>query len=188
MGRFLINDDFGFEFPELDGDGNRIPTLVGGFGKWGYTSTPHKGWSYDEETPFLEAAEGAAICQMCEKARILKVHMLRHPDYPGPLFVGCHCAGIMIGDPARARDMEKAAKLSDEWALGRNGKMKMRTWGFFMMVKAVGRGFKGMIRHVPSGYNRQSRQIYKTIDGAVLRTVFAMLRARRLKPWKEKLS
>lgn len=188
MGRFLVNDGLGFEFPELDGDGNRIPTHVGGFGRWGYTSTPHKGWCHDKDTPILVPSEGTAICQMCEKARIIRIHMLHHPDFRGPLFVGCHCAGEMIGDAAFAKDMEKAAKLSDEWQLGKNGKLKMRTWGFFMMVKPVGRGFMGMYRHVPSGYKRHSRQIYKTIDGAVLRTVFAMLRARRLKPWREKQS
>jgi hypothetical protein len=180
-----MNDGLGFEFPELDRDGHPIVAPFGGFGKWGRTSTPHDGWRYDKDIPILEPSEGTALCQMCEKARIIKIHKLHHPDFVGPLFVGVHCAGGMIGDPALAKDMEKAAGICAEWRPGKNGKLKTRTWGFFMSVKPVGRGYMGMFEHVPSGFRRQSREIYKTIDGAAFRTVLAMLRARRLKPWRE---
>jgi hypothetical protein len=185
MGRFLVNDGLGFEFPELDRSGNRIVAPFGGFGKWGRTSTPHKGWYYGKDTPIREPSEGTALCQMCEKARIIKIHTLHHPDFDRPLFVGADCAGRMIGDPALAKDMEKAASICAEWRPGKNAKLKTRTWGFLMAVKLVGRGYMGMFKHVPSGFRRQSREIYQTIDEAAFRTVLAMLKARRLKPWRE---
>jgi hypothetical protein len=199
MGDFIIDDRLGFDAgPLLDAEGNPIVAPFGGLGKWGRASTPHSGWHYDKENPIFEAydpdysdepftrsAKGGPICEMCETARIKRIHKLRHADFPGPLYVGIDCAGHLIGDIGLAKDMEKAAGIRAEWRPGRNGKLITRTRGFFLAVKKIGKGYKGMFLHVTSRYRRQSRETYPTPDRAAFYTVLAMLRARRLKPWRQ---
>jgi hypothetical protein len=59
-------------------------------GKWATKGVPHKGWTCVGVQDFEEPS---FICEMCETMEIRYAHEMVHPDYDGPLFVGCICAG-----------------------------------------------------------------------------------------------
>ena len=64
-------------------------------GKWSTPGVPHKGWSC-EGVEDLGAPD--AVCEMCETQDIRYVQTMFHPDYEGPLDVGCVCAERMEND------------------------------------------------------------------------------------------
>jgi|SRR5579864_353558 len=215
MSRLILDHELlglGIAQPVLGDDGEPVQSSYGGFGKWGRTGTPHSGWehakdkygnpvifNYEDDTVslyFKDGRDDVPICEMCEKAPLLFVHTLVHPDYHKPLYCGARCAGHMIGNPALAAELEKAAKwirkarmnCRAEWRLHPNGNMVANVWGFVMAVKLVGRGYVGWFKHKPSGYSRQSKATYATLDEAKRVTVNAMLKARYNKPWKPKVT
>ncbi len=77
-------------------------------GKWTRPDVPHRGWTcidvYDDGSP------PSRICEMCEKQEIRYVHVLEHPEYDGPLSVGCICAEAMEEDYTEPREREQRLK------------------------------------------------------------------------------
>jgi hypothetical protein len=63
-------------------------------GKWLRPDAPHTGWRC------IDVNDDGAICEMCEVANIVYVHVMQHDNYPVPLWVGSDCAGYMVEDPA----------------------------------------------------------------------------------------
>jgi len=88
----------------------------GGSGKWRQRGVPHKGWTHVDTEDLDEPSE---TCEMCEAVEIRYVHIMEHPDYDGPLRVGCVCAENMSGDKVgpkrRERELANAASRRRKW-------------------------------------------------------------------------
>lgn len=51
-----------------------------------------------------EPDDGYATCELCGHPRVRYLHEMEHPNWCGPLMVGCECAARLLGDhetPAR---------------------------------------------------------------------------------------
>lgn len=83
--------------------------------EWNKAGIPHKGWTcvdVEDIAEYFDDAEEIEYeqCEMCGRERIRFVHIMRHPDYPDELRVGCVCAEKMSDDyvnPRRAEDTLK---------------------------------------------------------------------------------
>ena len=69
--------------------------------RWDKTGIPHKGWQHIGVEDLGEGiSSGEEIpyehCEMCGNERIRYVHILKHPDFPHELRVGCDCAEKLI--------------------------------------------------------------------------------------------
>jgi hypothetical protein len=75
--------------------------------RWDRPGIPRKGWSCldveDHEEPDFQ-------CELCGYPEVRFVHVMEHPEFPGPLLVGCVCAGHMEGDYAAPREREREAR------------------------------------------------------------------------------
>jgi hypothetical protein len=126
MGHNLVDDGLGVALPVLGADGMPVKAPRGGLGRWGSTSTPHRGWQpgtpafftladtiridgdpprYPNEALYFgpigeRRGTLGAVCEMCESARIQKIFKLEHPDFDRPLYVGGDCAEYLIGAPS----------------------------------------------------------------------------------------
>lgn len=107
MGQFLIDDRLGWEESAIGADGIAVRAPRGGLGRWGFMSTPHRGWKYvdvfhvddDAVKTYWEDRRGVPECEMCTGHALIHVHVLRHePDLV--LHVGHDCAAYLIGDPS----------------------------------------------------------------------------------------
>ena len=86
---------------------------------WNKEGVPHKGWSCVGVEDIAESSyDGEPIeyeqCEMCGQEKIRFVHIMRHPEYPHELRVGCICAEKMSDDyvnPRRAEDSLKRRAL-----------------------------------------------------------------------------
>jgi len=78
---------------------------------WNRVGIPHKGWicvgveDIAENTDTLEDIEYEQ-CEMCGNEKIRYVHIMKHPEYPDELHVGCVCAEKMSGDYVNPRKVE----------------------------------------------------------------------------------
>ena len=73
-------------------------------GKWTQVGVPHKGWF---NVGIEDVGQAHETCEMCEAVEIRFVHLMRHPDYPDDLRVGCICAEHMETDRQAARSRER---------------------------------------------------------------------------------
>ena len=208
MGHNLLHNGL----PVLGADGMPVKAPRGGLGRWGNTSTPHRGWLYDEP-PFLTAsALGPSverggflgvICEMCQSARLVNIHCLKHPNGQR-LHVGFDCAEYMIGattlpdgvvDPAdslRVRKIEADAKWFQrqdfnggaEWYQVSERLWRARIYGMELAAKQVGHGWQGQYKHRADDRFTRRSGIYPTREAAKRVTRRAALIAWRTKPWK----
>lgn len=91
---------------------------------WKTLGLPHKGWSLEtvidirEDGRSVEETEYES-CMMCNNERIRYVHIVTHPDIEIEYRVGCICAGKMIEDYAKPRELqnklEKKANSRKSW-------------------------------------------------------------------------
>ena len=102
--------------------------------EWNKAGIPHKGWScvdVEDIAEYFDDAEEIEYeqCEMCGRERIRFVHIMRHPDYPDELRVGCVCAEKMSDDyvnPRRAEDTLKKRAVGEKISIGRNGVITLR--------------------------------------------------------------
>lgn len=155
----------------------------GGSGKWRQRGVPHKGWTHVDTEDLDEPSE---TCEMCEAVEIRYVHIMEHPDYDGPLRVGCVCAENMSGDKLgpkrRERELANAASrrrnwLTRKWRESRKGNPFLNTKGYNVAVYRVGGGWSyRIVKDNPlAGYiagevsrKWDSRRVYETEDRAKL--------------------
>lgn len=78
-----------------------------GWGRWGERGVPHKGWfCVDVE----DVGKHYETCEMCERAEVRYVHVMRHPSYGGELRVGIKCAENMEQNYTAAKKREQDAR------------------------------------------------------------------------------
>ena len=80
--------------------------------RWDKKGIPHKGWHHLGVEDLGEGVSGYEPipyeqCEMCGNERIRYVHILKHPDYPYELRVGCDCAEKLIEGHADLRQKER---------------------------------------------------------------------------------
>lgn len=78
---------------------------------WSKEGIPHKGWDCIDVVDLAENIDRTSDipyeqCEMCGNERIRFVHIMRHPQYPHELRVGCVCAEKMSGDYVNPRKAE----------------------------------------------------------------------------------
>lgn len=79
--------------------------------EWSLPGIPHKGWECLEVVDLADEC-GAnedieyAQCEMCGNEKIRYIHIMRHPDWPNELHVGCACAEKMTNDYVNPRVKE----------------------------------------------------------------------------------
>ncbi len=155
----------------------------GGSGKWRMPGVPHKGWTHVDTEDLDEPSE---TCEMCEAVEIRYVHIMEHPDYDGPLRVGCVCAENMSGDKAgpkrRERELANAAQrrrtwLTRKWRESAKGNPFLNIQGYNIVVYRAGGGWSYRIAksNPLAGYiagevdqKWDSRRVYQTEDRAKL--------------------
>lgn len=180
--------------PQEQADGAyENPDVTLGGGKWSEPGVPHRGWHVVD---YFKLDEQDHICEMCEKQRVMFVHVMRHEDYPDDLKVGCVCAGHMEEDLDRARQREvryrNKAKRRDKW-LGRRWRSSfaydgeyLRTDGLSIGVYPNGSFWSATIRHRATEYKRHSERRYKTSDEAKYAAFEVMMDWLEKKPWEKK--
>jgi hypothetical protein len=143
-------------------------------GKWTEYGVPQRGWScvsvYDVEEP-------THVCEMCEVQLVRFVHVMRHPDYPEGLDVGCVCAGHMEGDYRGARLREQQFKqrvtrrarwLSRKWRTSRKGNEYLNADGFNVVVFRYGRHWTARVARRDAKFERPVRRLCESADAAKL--------------------
>lgn len=80
--------------------------------EWNIQGIPHKGWKLVDCIDLGANGSGSngiryESCEMCNQERIRYVHILRHPNYPNEIRVGCVCACKMTGDYDTPHEFEK---------------------------------------------------------------------------------
>jgi hypothetical protein len=71
---------------------------------WNQPEVPHKGWQF---VNVIDTETAEETCEMCGNERIRYVHIMAHPNYSGPLNVGCVCAEKMADDYVNPRKRER---------------------------------------------------------------------------------
>jgi len=147
-------------------------------GKWAVTGVPHTGWRCIDIKD-LGDRDPRVVCEMCEVHSIRYVHEMHHDDYRETLYCGCVCAGHMEEDPDSARQREHlfrkqqtrrknwlSRRWRPDWPLGEY----VKTDGFRIIAwkNAVGDGYCARVEHRDTGYQRQSKLFYPTLDAAKL--------------------
>ncbi len=79
---------------------------------WNREGIPHKGWSCLDVIDLAENGEDIEYeqCEMCGNEKIRYVHIMRHPEFPDELHVGCVCAEKMADDYINPRKYETALR------------------------------------------------------------------------------
>jgi hypothetical protein len=115
--------------PVLDPSGRPVHAAHCQHGKWRRADIPHSGWTWSSEFggPVFDADEKRGdglrrpdqwpVCEMCEKQRIIYVHVLEHPDEFDALRVGIECAKHLTGDHERAVALERALDRNQKLAI-----------------------------------------------------------------------
>ena len=141
---------------------------------WDQIGVPHKGWIdlgvFDEQFP-------DHICQMCRSAHVRFVHVMRHPDYPEDLHVGCVCAERMSSDFVTPRGHEKAAKnrkarrdkwVQRKWRTSRKGHAYIRAQGVLFTVMMHPAGWNYSLMKLASGTGHWGPGGFPSSDAAKL--------------------
>ena len=157
-------------------------------GKWSQAGVPHRGWTCVDVEDLEELAQ---FCEMCESAEIRYVHLMKHPDYPETLGVGCVCAERMEEDYVNPRLREKKIRSrahrrntwpKRQWKVSSKGNSYLNTEGFNLVVFPVsgpGGGYWGLrIKHKETGRSQVGRQRYVTEDAAKWAGLYALLWAK----------
>ncbi len=179
--------------PQEQADGAyENPDVTPGGGKWSEPGVPHRGWHVVD---YYKSGEQDHVCEMCEKQRVMFVHVMRHEDYPDDLKVGCVCAGHMEEDLDRARQREvryrNKAKRRDKWLSRRwrssftYGGEYLRTDGLSISVYPNDSFWSATIRHRATEYKRDSERRYKTSDEAKYAAFEVMMDWLEKKPWEK---
>lgn len=84
-------------------------------GEWNQIGIPHKGWHCMDVIDLAEGIEpGEKVeyeqCEMCGNEKVRFVHIMKHPEYPKELKVGCVCAEKMSDDYINPRKRENELK------------------------------------------------------------------------------
>lgn len=84
-------------------------------GEWNRIDIPHKGWDCIDVIDLAEdVVPGDEIqyeqCEMCGNEKIRFVHIMRHPEFAGELYVGCVCAEKMTDDYVNPKKCEIVLK------------------------------------------------------------------------------
>ena len=152
-------------------------------GKWVRAGVPQRGWTC---TTVADLGDGESqTCDMCEATEIRYVHVMEHPEYPESIEAGCICAGHMAGNPAAARQRERAAKhrigrrsrwLSRRWRSSRSGGLYVNTReGLNVTVFRNSSGrWKARIVERSTGRCEFSRRSYPSQDQCRMRAFDAM--------------
>lgn len=139
-------------------------------GKWSVAGVPHKGWTCVD---IIDLGEPSQECEMCETSMVRYVHLMEHPDYEGPLEVGCVCSGHMEGNLAASQAREatmksRAAKrkrwLSRTWKTSANGNRYLNADGYRITVYAKGKHWGATIAGTTTRFVEHSQKPYKTMD------------------------
>lgn len=111
--------------------------------RWNRPGIPHKGWRLVDCVDIFEDAINDEdteyeTCEMCQNERIRYVHILKHPDYPETMRVGCVCAEKMTGDYETHKEDERRLRnrsarrrnfLKQEWHKNLKGNLVLRYKG-----------------------------------------------------------
>lgn len=111
---------------------------------WDKAGVPHKGWSCVGVEDIADSScDGEDIeyerCEMCGQEKIRFVHIMRHPEYPYELRVGCICAEKMSDDyvnPRRAEDSLRNRAL-------RRKNFDKTTWNYNPRKNTYSKKYKG---------------------------------------------
>jgi hypothetical protein len=144
-------------------------------GKWTQAGIPHKGWF---NVGIEDVGAAHETCQMCEVVEIRFVHLMRHPDYPQDLRVGCVCAEHMETDRQAARSRERwkrneaqrrANWLKRTWRISQRGNEFLNVDNFNVTVfQRPDQHWGGRILHKPTGTKRASQLPYRSKNEAKL--------------------
>jgi hypothetical protein len=143
--------------------------------RWDKPGVPHKGWScvnvFDTRADGESADEASYDeCQMCGNEKIRYVHVMRHPEHPEELHVGCQCAEKMSDDYFGPKEKEKALRgragrrakwLQRKWRLSANGNLWIKVDGnrFIVMADRFKQGkFLGFINGVRISFSFHSQE------------------------------
>lgn len=114
-------------------------------------NTPPTGWIctdvcdlVPDDTGGADTAAFMQTCVVCGTA-FRYMHTMKHPLTGAVAEVGCECAGHMMGDPQRSRDLEKAVRSRSGrrssfpalkgWRASRNGGWHLKKSGRIYCVK-----------------------------------------------------
>lgn len=141
--------------------------------RWDNPGIPHKGWILVGCVDLGEDTYGDneieyETCEMCHNERIRYVHILKHPDYPGEIRVGCDCACKMTEDyvthpederKLRNRASRKRNFIKQEWTKNLNGNWILRYKGD--RITAIERnGEYGFVYHNHWVWDYKGRKIH----------------------------
>lgn len=113
-------------------------------GNWNREGVPRKGWQCMDVFDLAEEAEQDEDipyeqCEMCGNEKIRYVHIMRHPEFPDELHVGCVCAEKMTDDYVNPRKYETALK--NKAARRRN--FNKVDWRFNSVKNTYSKKYKG---------------------------------------------
>lgn len=125
-------------------------------GLWDHPGVPKRGWNCKGMSDLGPEKEGDQIeCEMCEARTIRYAHRMEHPEYPGALEVGSHCAAKMEADPYAARERERefrnrlkrlARWMALEWHVNAKGNFVLRDRGLtFTIIATPLNKWKGVV-------------------------------------------
>ena len=112
--------------------------------EWNKPGIPHKGWRCINVLDLGEDAESIEDieyeqCEMCGNEKIRYVHVMKHPEYPETLHVGCICSEKMSEDYENPRKCEIA--LRNKAIRRRN--FNRTKWRFNPSKKTYSKKYKG---------------------------------------------
>lgn len=119
--------------------------LLGGvIMEWKKDGVPPKGWAcinvidIKENMGAFDSIEYEQ-CEMCGNEKIRFVHIMKHPQYPKTLRVGCVCAEKMSGDYVNPRRNEESLR---KRAM-RKSNFEKREWSYNPTKKTYSKKYKG---------------------------------------------
>ena len=152
--------------------------IANGWGKWGQSGVPHKGWScVDQFDAFERYGEGEyRTCEMCEKMTIRSIHVMSHSQYPQSLECGCICSGHMTDDVIGASARNEAIKSSirkrtsfpkiKAWKLSAKGNRYINAGGFNIVLSKDNGRYKVGIKAVGDSKHKWGNRRYDTEESA----------------------
>lgn len=112
--------------------------------EWNKRGIPHKGWICIDVLDLREEADSAqefeyAQCEMCDKEKLRFVHVMKHPEYPDILNVGCICAEKMSDDYINPSKMENELRKK----ASRRSNFKRVEWNFNRIKNTYSKKYRG---------------------------------------------
>lgn len=112
--------------------------------EWNKRGIPHKGWVCIDILDLKEEFDSAqefeyAQCEMCDKEKLRFVHVMKHPEYPDILNVGCVCAEKMAEDYINPRKMENELRKK----ASRRSNFKRVEWNFNRIKNTYSKKYRG---------------------------------------------